>query len=234
MNIFYLSQDPVESARAHLDKHVVKMILEYAQLLSTAHRLIDGNEKVVLSNSGRKKKVWQLNDDRDSILYAATHANHPSAIWARKSSENYMWLYNLFVATCDEYTYRYGKVHLTDTKLRHILSKQPNNIAIAKWQPPTPAMPDECKVVSDELASYKRYYIDKKADMAKWTNREPPQWFIQGIKEKDAYIRFSVQELRELFRKDTQNVGKRQSNKRTLSKVSRRNISNNGNSWASV
>jgi hypothetical protein len=214
MNIFYLSQDPVESARAHLDKHVVKMILEYAQLLSTAHRIIDGNETVVLSKSGRKKKVWQLNDDRDSILYAATHSNHPSAIWARQSSANYTWLYNLFVATCDEYTYRYGKVHLTDTKLRNILHNTPKNIGKSViWQPPTPAMPDECKVAGDNLASYKRYYIDKKADMAKWTNREPPEWFIKGVKEKDAYVRLSVQELRELFRKDPKVVGKRRAAK---------------------
>lgn len=211
MNIFYLSADPVESAQAHLDKHVVKMILEYAQLLSTAHRIIDGHESVVLSQSGRKKKVWQLNDSRDSILYACTHSNHPSAIWARKTSSNYTWLYNLFVATCDEYTYRYGKIHLTDSKLRNALKKLPNGIAQCNvWSGPTPAMPDECKVPGDELASYKRYYIDKKADMAKWTNREPPEWFIKGVKEKDAYVRLSVQELQELFRKNPKVVGKRQ------------------------
>lgn len=218
MNIFYLHNDPVEAARAHLDKHVVKMILEYAQLLCTAHRIIDGTEKVILSNSGRKKKVWQLNDDRDSVLYSATHINHPSAIWARRSSCNYEWLYQLFCATCDEYTYRYGKVHVTDTKLRNVLRQHPNNIAksSSNWSGPTPAMPDECKVPGDALASYKKYYIDKKADMAKWTNREPPSWFIEGIKEKDAYVRVSMQELRELFRKDRTNVKKGRSSTRAM------------------
>lgn len=220
MNIFYLSKDPVEAARAHLDKHVVKMILEYAQLLCTAHRINDGTERVVLSDSGRKKKVWQLPDARDSVLYSATHANHPSAIWARQTSCNYEWLYKLFVATCDEYTYRYGKVHVTDTKLREILKQHPTRIGKSQiWVGPTPAMPDECKVPGDPLASYKRYYIDKKADMAKWTNRQPPQWFIEGLKQKDAYVRLSMQELQSLFRRDPKNVSTRRSSKSTVSRV---------------
>jgi hypothetical protein len=220
MNIFYLHQDPVKCAQAHLDKHVVKMILEYAQLLSTAHRILDGTESTVLSESGRKKKVWQLPDHRDSVLYSCTHANHPSAVWARQTSCNYEWLYSLFVATCDEYTYRYGKVHLTDTKLRSVLKQHPKSIGKSMiWQPPTPAMPDECKVGNDHLTSYQKYYIDKKADMAKWTNREPPEWFIKGVKEKDAYVQLQVQEVRALFRKDSKNVGKRRASVSTVSRV---------------
>ena len=218
MNIFYLSNDPVEAAQAHLDKHVIKMILEYAQLLSTAHRIIDGSERVVLSNSGRKKKVWELNDQRDELLYSATHINHPSAIWARSSSCNYEWLYRLFCATCDEYTHRYGKVHLTDSKLRNVLKHHPKHIGKSKaWVGPTPAMPDECKVAGDPLASYKRYYIDKKADMAKWTNREPPEWFINGVKEKDAYVRVPMQEVREHFRKVLVDKRSKRSRARSLS-----------------
>ena len=228
MNIFYLDYDPVEAARAHLDKHVVKMILEYAQLLSTAHRLIDGaqviEQKYVngsLPARWRNVKRWKLDDERDQLLYSATHVNHPSAIWAREHIVNYNYLYRLFVATCDEYTYRYGKVHLTDTKLRNILKNPPKNIFYDHetriWRGPTPAMPDECKVIGDHLASYRKYYIDKKADMAKWTNREPPSWFIEGIKEKDAYVRVPMQELRALFRKDRLNVKKGRSSSGAMS-----------------
>lgn len=221
MNIFYLDHNPVEAARAHLDKHVVKMILEYAQLLSTAHRVIDGKEAITLSKSGRKKKVWQLDDKRDSILYAATHINHPSAIWARQSKLNYDYLYALFVSTCDEYTYRYGKVHLTDTKLREVLREFPKNIPQDKtqWSGPTPAMPDECKVIGDHIASYRKYYIDKKADMAKWTNREPPEWFINGVKEKDAYLRIPLQEVREQFRKVPIDKQSKRTRTRTVSQL---------------
>jgi len=220
MNIFYLSNDPVEAARAHLDKHVVKMILEYAQLLCTAHRLIDGAQVESLTKTGRKKNVWILPDERNDVLYSATHVNHPSAIWARDRACNYEWLYKLFIATCDEYTYRYGKVHVTDAKLRELLKHHPRNIkksSTTSWNGPTPAMPDECKVIGDHLASYRKYYIDKKADMAKWTNREPPSWFIEGIKEKDAYVRVPMQELRALFRKDRVNVKKGRSNARAMS-----------------
>jgi hypothetical protein len=74
-----------------VDRHVVKMILETAQLLSTAHRLLDGTESIDTS-SGRKKRVYTLPDERDAVLYSATHANHPSAVWARQSVENYNWL----------------------------------------------------------------------------------------------------------------------------------------------
>ena len=84
INIFYLDNNPYECAKLHTDKHVVKMILEYAQLLSTAHRYLDGTLSVGLSASGRKKTSYVLMDQRESVLYASTHINHPSAIWCRK------------------------------------------------------------------------------------------------------------------------------------------------------
>jgi hypothetical protein len=221
VNIFYLDHNPVEAARSHLDKHVVKMILEYAQLLSTAHRVLDGVLTVGLSKSGRKRKQYILNDERDQVLYSATHINHPSAVWVRQNKANYDYLYALFVSTCDEYTHRYGKTHLTDSKLREVLHEFPKNIysddKLHVWHGPTPAMPDECKIAGDHIASYRKYYIDKKADMAMWTNREPPEWFINGIKEKDAYLCVPVQEVRALFRKDPKNVRARRTNVAALS-----------------
>jgi len=68
VNIFYLHRDVDTCAEMHNDKHVVKMILEYAQLLSTAHRVLDGEEHIYLKN-GRKKRVWDLIDERQPILY---------------------------------------------------------------------------------------------------------------------------------------------------------------------
>jgi hypothetical protein len=223
MNIFYLDYDPRTCAEMHIDKHVVKMILEYAQLLSTAHRVLDGTLIDRLSPSGRKQKAYVLTDNRESALYSATHINHPSAVWVRQHAVNYCMLYKLFVATCEEYTHRYGKVHATDTKLREVLKQEPKNIFMDHksriWLGPTPAMPDECKIADDVIASYRKYYIDKKCDMAKWTNREPPDWFIKGIQEKDAYLRLPVQKLRELFRRDPKNSGSRRTSKVTMSKV---------------
>ncbi len=109
MNIFYLSKNPKECAEMHLDKHVVKMIIEYAQLMSTAHRVIDGHEYYDLTANGRKIKRWRLDDDRETVLMKASHINHPSAVWTRASDLNYIWLYNMWQHLLDEYTYRYGK-----------------------------------------------------------------------------------------------------------------------------
>ena len=181
MNIFYLSHDVRECAKFHNDKHCVKMILEYCQLLSTAHRVLDGQENVIKSN-GRNKKVWRLSDERDQILYSATHINHPSAIWCRASDSNYLWLHSLLVELCSEYTYRYGKTHKCESsglvnQLRHC----PNNIRNAEFTQPTPAMPDEVKILNNSLESYRNYYIKNKTKLANWKNRSVPQWYMESV-----------------------------------------------------
>jgi len=176
MNVFYLDRDPVTAAKMHCDKHVVKMIIEYAQLMSTAHRVLDGEMYYGLTKNGRKIKRWKLNSNMENILYKASHINHPSAIWARQSNNNYNWLYCLFTALCDEYTHRYGKVHETDRKLRDVLVTPPMNIEVGyKTQPPQ-AMPDDVKVDGDSLQAYKNYYNKYKVEFARWTNRNIPNW----------------------------------------------------------
>jgi hypothetical protein len=172
MNIFYLNHDPVICAEMHVDKHCVKMIIEYAQLLSTAHRYLDGKETIVLQN-GRKMKRFILGDYRESILYTATHINHPSAIWARQSTENYKWLYSMFVSLLKEYTYRYGKHHKCEFLL-DALADAPNNLPEGKFTQPTPAMPDEFKVSGDSIQSYHNYYLGSKSRMFSWKNRNTP------------------------------------------------------------
>lgn len=181
MNIFYLHNDPVICAQMHNDKHCIKMILESAQLLSTAHRILDGVETVGLSQSGRNKKIWQLSDDRDFVLYSATHINHPSAIWVRQSKDNYKWLFSLFCALIDEYAYRYGKKHKC-SDLIFWLSRIPDNSPDVKFTEPTPAMPDDVKVKGDSVASYRNYYIKNKQHLSTWSgkikSRPIPEWFV--------------------------------------------------------
>ena len=108
MNIFYLNRDTKICAREHCDKHVVKMIVEYAQLLSTAHRILDGNQYFDKSKTGRKIHRWKLDQYREDKLYHAVSWNHPSAIWARESFDHYQWLWNLASELCQEYRHRYG------------------------------------------------------------------------------------------------------------------------------
>ena len=165
----------------HNDKHTVKMILEYCQLLSTAHRYLDGVEVVGKTKTGRNVKRWKLNDERDTILYSATHINHPSAVWCRHSLSNYKWLHNLLVELCAEYTYRYGKVHkCEEIGLVKALGAVPTNISNKPFTEPTPAMPDACKVAGNSVESYRNYYFMEKKRMWSWSgkinSRTTPSW----------------------------------------------------------
>ncbi len=159
----------------HCDKHVVKMVIEYAQLLSTAHRMLDGTQWTDAS-SGRRIKRWRLdNSNMDGVLYKASHINHPSAIWVRENQKQYQYMYNMFVNLCDEYTYRYGKIHMTDSKLRDLLSESPSNMAQGLFREPPQCMPDYCKQ-SNALDGYRTYYREEKKGFAKWTKREVPEF----------------------------------------------------------
>jgi hypothetical protein len=177
MNIFYLDRDITKCAEYHNYKHVVKMIIEYAQLLSTAHRVIDGQQYLDKTANGRSIKRWRMADTAlETVLYKATHINHPSAVWVRQSNNNYNWLMCLFQSLLLEYTHRYGKFHATE-RLVYFLRKPPQNIPVGYLTQPTPAMPDEYKVPGDSLQSYRNYYVGAKKTMAKWKNREIPSWW---------------------------------------------------------
>ena len=168
MNIFYLDRDPVVAAQMQCDKHVVKMILESAQMLSTAHRVLDGDEYA--NNYG---------------LYKMAHKNHPSTIWARTCDENYEWLWNHMEALMYEYTHRYGKKHATE-RLTHALWKLPTNISYDDFTDPPQCMPDYCKG-DDTVSAYQTYYIEEKSDFATWKNREKPEWFNDRNKESSIW-----------------------------------------------
>ena len=148
MNIFYLDEDPKLAAIYQYNKHVVKMILESAQMLCTAHHCIMG-------------------DDAD-VPYKIAHKNHPSTIWARQSGENYAWLYHHMIALGEEYYVRYGRKHLTITKCEDVLSKFPPLLKDALYGDPIDmpqCMPDEYK---DECSvkAYWNYYIGEKHTVA--------------------------------------------------------------------
>ena len=97
MNIFYTSPDPVEFAEYLDDKRVVKMVLETAQLLSTA-RCLSGH----------------------ASTYKPTHRNHPCAVWVRTSAANYAWTYRHFRALLAEYTKRFSKTHACERLLSEL------------------------------------------------------------------------------------------------------------------
>lgn len=186
MNIFILDKDPEVAARMHCDKHVVKMIVESAQMLSTTHRLLDGKlvEGFKTLDDGRKRKTkkWILADqDKDSIFYHAVHMNHPCTVWTMHCAENYEWHWQLFSALCAEYTHRYRKVHATETKLLEALVDPPQNIkynhGVTQFPLAMKSNP-ECMHPDDPVRSYREFYQTKQSRFKMvWTNREKPEWF---------------------------------------------------------
>jgi len=179
MNIFRLHDDPTVSAEMMCDKHVVKMVTEYGQLLSTAHRILDGEQYLDRTKNGSKIKRWRLaGDAQERLLYKASHVNHPSNIWCRENDKNYRWLYKHFKACSKEYEYRYGRVHKTYTDLGSMLWFAPKNIKLTAYESVMPqCMPDECKK-DNVVEGYRNYYRTEKQYFAKWTKRETPTWFI--------------------------------------------------------
>lgn len=109
MNIFYLDTVPAKAAKYHNDSHCRKMVVETAQLLSTAHRVLDG----ALSTSNTRYTLAQYDD----VVYHATHVNHPCAVWTRQDASTYHWAYLLFKELSKEFTHRYKKPHLSWHKL---------------------------------------------------------------------------------------------------------------------
>ena len=112
----------------HNDKHCVKMIIEYAQLMSTAHRLLDGLPYLDKTANGRSIKRWRLEEPFETIMMKASHINHPSAVWTRASKQNYIWLQRMWYYLCKEYTYRYGKIHAVEKRMSEALYICPINI----------------------------------------------------------------------------------------------------------
>ena len=156
MNIFSTNECPKQSAREHSYRHVVKMILEYHQLLSTAHRILDGDDYA---------------DPQG--LYKATHKNHPSSTWSRESSYHYKWLFVMLCELHKIYEAHTAKTHASKRILK-ALGKLPENIHDNGFVMPTPAMPDKFKAVAifhGRAVAYQEYLKEK---FQEWTCRDKP------------------------------------------------------------
>ena len=175
MNVFYIHKDPVIAAKQHCDKHCTKMIVEYAQLMCTAHRLLDGEEYFDKNKRGHRLRRWRLPDDREQRLYLASHYGHPSNVWVRTSTQHYDWLYKCFDALCAEFTLRYGKFHKTDLDLREYLERKPDNLQDNGFVDPPKAMPDQYKLTKT-IPSYRNFYATEKRRFATWKTKKP-DWY---------------------------------------------------------
>ena len=153
MNIFVLDKDIQTCVAYHADQHVIKMILEYAQMLCTV-----------------------LNENGIAAPYKSTHRKHPCTLWAGKSLSNWKWLRELGLALNEEYKYRYDRTE--DHKSAKIIKSLPEppipDIGLTEFPQ---AMPDEYKVAGDLVQGYRNFYIHDKSRFAKWTKRAVPEWY---------------------------------------------------------
>ena len=166
MNIFYLHHAAPLAATMHCDVHVVKMILETAQILCTVHH---------------------RHGNGDAVPYKPTHQRHPSVLWAGDSAAQYSWLADLGDYLCREYAMRYQRRHACEPHLMGVLRRPPPALAAGKfsWCEPPQAMPDECKVPGDAVTAYRNYYRQHKAQFARWRMGGIPV-FMTGTYNEDA------------------------------------------------
>ena len=158
MNIFHLHKVPKVCARYHCDKHVVKMILETAQMLSTAYRKHCGD---------------------DDKLYKSAYPKHPMTIWVGESVENFNYTHLLGKELGKQYTKRYGKLHKSSNiinafhngRLQNVEDRFPSQY----FTPPPQCMPDEYKH-KNYITAYRQYYIGEKKRFAKYTGVDTPDF----------------------------------------------------------
>ena len=151
MNIFVLDEKVEKCAEYHCDKHVIKMILESAQMMSAVVRL-DGYD----------------------IGYKLTHKNHPCTIWARKSLSNYIWLFKLVEHLNAEYRYRYNK-DVNHKSFDMVKTLPTPNLPDTGLTPFAQAMPDQYRN-KNTVKAYRDYYINEKSNLLIWTKRKTPEW----------------------------------------------------------
>jgi len=181
MNIFILDKNPQKAAEYHCDKHIVKMILESAQMLSTAHHIafIKSHGLSTQDFKGQKKisDYCKQHSQFAQQIYSVSHLHHPCTQWSFESIENYLWHSELSLALCHEYTRRYKKIHKSQVVLELLSQNLPNlpkigltNFAIA--------MKPEFKISNDAVDCYRNYYLKDKVRFAKWNYTNKPDWWI--------------------------------------------------------
>jgi hypothetical protein len=160
MNIFILDTDLQTCSQYHADQHVVKMILESAQMLCT-----------VLNKNGMRAP------------YRSTHTNHPCTLWAGESLANWRWLQALALNLNQEYRYRFDsdQDHKSAIVARDLPEPPIDDLGITEF---AQAMPDEYKVPGDAVLAYRRFYLAEKSAFATWTKRPVPDWYQRGLQAR--------------------------------------------------
>ena len=196
MNLFYLDENLDACAEAHVDKHIVKMPLEAAQLLCTAiwvdsvigfvPRALNKEETRELTSLMSNVKALPM-EERPLTPYLPMMYNHPCTIWTRSSLDNFEWVHCYANALNDEYYYRYGRQHKSVVEVINRLP-EPKNMPRLGMTEFLLAMPDELKQEDNPIQSYRDYYHLDKATFAKWSHRPKPHWWNEDYADYDKRI----------------------------------------------
>ena len=196
MNLFYLDENLDACAEAHVDKHIVKMPLEAAQLLCTAiwvdsvigfvPRALNKEETRELNSLKSNIKSLPM-EERPLTPYLPMMYNHPCTIWTRSSLDNFEWVHCYANALNDEYYYRYGRQHKSVVEVINRLP-EPKNMPRLGMTEFLLAMPDELKMEGDPIQSYRDYYHLDKATFAKWSYRDKPHWWNEDYADYEKRI----------------------------------------------
>ena len=180
MNIFVLDTDVKKCAEYHCDKHLVKMITEHNQILgSIAYTARGITRKRDITPEFIQKNFQgfpRKHADGSPHPYGIGYKNHPCTQWTKSSMQNYMWLCNLTLRMCEEYTRRYGRKHAGESICSWYYSNMPAALPMLTMTPFAQAMPDDCKS-PDAVSAYRNYYMKHKARFAKWAHSPTPHWF---------------------------------------------------------
>ena len=192
MNIFALHWKQRKAARWHVDKHVVKMLLEYCQLLYTAHwalfypELLECKSAIALSRAQKKLHVPEymqsapICNASGEPTYRPCHIHHPCAKWARATSGNYQWLAKLGVEVAKEYTHRFGKEHSCQKHMEWLSQHLPPTIKKFPRRAFAIAMDEEYQLSKNPIVCYRHYYNTQKKEkgIIQYTKRHVPHWII--------------------------------------------------------
>lgn len=171
MNIFYTDSDPIIAARNLCNVHVNKMIIESAQMLSTAHHVLD-------------------NKDAIKGIMKPTHVNHPSNVWVRASKENYEWLLSHLIELLKIFEMRSGKIHACVMRIPFLVNL-PDCISTRQFTEPPRAMPDHLKndVTITTEEAYRLYLCEKYTE---WQQRERPMRVVFFHDEPTWYSSYKI------------------------------------------
>ena len=162
MNLFILDRMPSIAAQFNNDAHVRKIILEAIEMMGYAYDDGDFKPWPWLHKTGR-------------------HVNHPMSIWVRDTRQNFDWTLQHAYALCEEFTFRFGKIHKCQAHLDWIASNLPLDNLPSLFQTDWPRCFAEYKqsieLSDNAVFDYRRYYMIAKRHLAKWTRRGEPEWY---------------------------------------------------------